>query len=625
MSTPPPDIPHAEGAARQEGIAALRAGDATTARRLLSAAVAHTPDDLEAWLWLSGAVSSDAERRYCLLRVQAISPAHPAAVRGLAMLSVVEPVNPVAAAQRVPVAASAPEPEAVELAALPNEPIPLAAPIPGQPPIIPVASAVVPPPIPVVPQRPQWPFWTAVGGMSLVLLVLIGFVVLRLTTPRAPAQLPVVAEAAEPGTASTLALAVASPIPSTLTTAVASPTRPPPPTTTSQPDVSPVPPTAEPTAAAIAVAPGDDSAPALAARGLVRERRDEDLEGAMADYAAAIALDPTYPDTYYLRAALRYNLDEAKSAQDDYAQALQLDMTSVAALYLKGRVEIARGNKGAGLNAYEEALSLDPGYAPAYYSRGVSRANQGDIKGAIADYTAAIEADPTFAFAYYNRGVWLMNTGQVEPALADYTQAIDLDERYFAAYYNRGYLYAYVYRDYQLAFADFDQAVKYRPRAADARCERGNARARLGDLQGGVEDTTHAIELDPQFACAYYSRAWIYVDLGEHAKAIADYTTYIELNEPGSYFADAYLSRGVSHARLGQIEAAIDDYTQVIALNPQEPHAYNNRGNCYITLGDLKAARDDLTIAAELYRQQEQTDDYNRVLKKLRELDTRTT
>jgi hypothetical protein len=38
---------------------------------------------------------------------------------------------------------------------------------------------------------------------------------------------------------------------------------------------------------------------------LVRERRDEDSKGALADYTAAIALDATYADAYYLRSALR--------------------------------------------------------------------------------------------------------------------------------------------------------------------------------------------------------------------------------------------------------------------------------------------------------------------------------
>lgn len=53
---------------------------------LLAQALAVDPRDDRAWLWLSGVVSSDAERRYCLEQVLALDPAHAAARRGLAQL-----------------------------------------------------------------------------------------------------------------------------------------------------------------------------------------------------------------------------------------------------------------------------------------------------------------------------------------------------------------------------------------------------------------------------------------------------------------------------------------------------------------------------------------------------------
>lgn len=71
----------------REGITALKHGDAVRARELLRQAVEENPDDLKAWLWLSGAVETDKERIECLQRVLELNPDHEAAKLGLAKLT----------------------------------------------------------------------------------------------------------------------------------------------------------------------------------------------------------------------------------------------------------------------------------------------------------------------------------------------------------------------------------------------------------------------------------------------------------------------------------------------------------------------------------------------------------
>jgi len=70
----------------QRGIAALKRGDKSRARELLRQAVEENPEDIQAWLWLSGAVETDQERITCLQRVLELDPDHEAALRGLAKL-----------------------------------------------------------------------------------------------------------------------------------------------------------------------------------------------------------------------------------------------------------------------------------------------------------------------------------------------------------------------------------------------------------------------------------------------------------------------------------------------------------------------------------------------------------
>jgi ribosomal protein L12E/L44/L45/RPP1/RPP2/membrane protein YdbS with pleckstrin-like domain len=71
----------------QQGIAALKAGDKARARFFLRSALESDLDNLQAWMWLSGAVELDDERLTCLQQVMRIDPGNPAAARGIALLT----------------------------------------------------------------------------------------------------------------------------------------------------------------------------------------------------------------------------------------------------------------------------------------------------------------------------------------------------------------------------------------------------------------------------------------------------------------------------------------------------------------------------------------------------------
>ncbi len=70
----------------QQGIAALKAGNRKAAQQILGTVVTENPQDIQAWLWLSGAVEQDEERINCLQQVLRLDPGNQAAARGLAQI-----------------------------------------------------------------------------------------------------------------------------------------------------------------------------------------------------------------------------------------------------------------------------------------------------------------------------------------------------------------------------------------------------------------------------------------------------------------------------------------------------------------------------------------------------------
>ena len=82
-----------------------------------------------------------------------------------------------------------------------------------------------------------------------------------------------------------------------------------------------------------------------------------------------------------------------------------------------------------------------------------------------------------------------------------------------------------------------------------------------------LQDFDNAIQLDPDFALAYYNRGVSYHYLDQYQNAIADYTKAIQLDPD---YALNYLLRSVSHHILGNITQADADKAKGCSFDRSE-------------------------------------------------------
>jgi tetratricopeptide (TPR) repeat protein len=298
------------------------------------------------------------------------------------------------------------------------------------------------------------------------------------------------------------------------------------------------------------------------ARGLARQQKG-DLDGALADYDKAIALDPRNLDTLARRALTKRDKGDWDGALADYNALLALAPDNADAYSNRGYVKQTKGDLDGALADYTEALTRDPTIAKAYYNVGLIKVQRGDIDGGIEAYNKALDLDPKLARAYYNRGSAKNLENNLDGAIADYTQAIDLDPTNAMAFDKRG-LARQAKGDSDGALADFSQALAIDPSLAPAYGSRGEIEVQRGDFNAAVADCTRAIELDPKEQAAFYNRGLAALGLRDLDHAGGDFSKYCDVAPHGPNCDTARLFLWVVGAQQNSRDKADDDLNYAV-------------------------------------------------------------
>ena len=337
-----------------------------------------------------------------------------------------------------------------------------------------------------------------------------------------------------------------------------------------------------------------------------------DRQGAMDDFALAIKLNPNddsgYSMRYLVARVAKFNRDP-QSDIDDLTQLIRLNPYDSSWYQYRAEVKLNLGDRQGAILDYDRSIAIKPN-ADAYYNRGRAKSNLGDKQGAIIDYDKSIALNPKAYNAYNNRGWIKYELGNKQEAMADYNRAIALNPKFALAYNNRGWA-KYESGNKQEAMADYDLAISLDSKLTIAYFNRGFAKDDLGKYQEAIADYDRAITVDPKYASAYNNRGWAKYQLGNKQEARVDYDLAIIINPK---YALAYINRGLAKSDLGDKQGEIIDYDRAIVIDSKYALAYKNRGWAKYELGNKQEAIVDWTRAAELYRQQNNMNSYQKLI-----------
>lgn len=229
----------------------------------------------------------------------------------------------------------------------------------------------------------------------------------------------------------------------------------------------------------------------------------------------------------------------------------------------------------------------------------------------MADYGELLQA-----------GINAKNNENYTEAVDYFTQALALDDHDSKPWFYRANIYNHSLKEYNLALADYDEAIKREPENEFYYYNRALCSLNLGDVDAAREDYNSALAINADYALALWDRALIYAEDEEYAQAIADLTRVLELSpysaaivykdlanvyfqmgdkrqaltyfnqslDLDSYAVYTYKGRGNLYLSLGEYAKSLADYEKVKELNPKDAEAYNKCALIYEKMGDMEAA-----------------------------------
>ena len=148
-----------------------------------------------------------------------------------------------------------------------------------------------------------------------------------------------------------------------------------------------------------------------------------DFDRAIADYDAAIKLQPRSADTHFNRATAWASKGDPDRAIADYDAAIKLDPKEPAAYGGRAVEWAVKGDYARAIADYDAAIKLDPKSSSALLGRGRARLYGGDFQRAVLDLEQAMKSEPNEYTA-----LWLY-LARKRGGGADAEEALDRDTR----------------------------------------------------------------------------------------------------------------------------------------------------------------------------------------------------
>ena len=385
----------------------------------------------------------------------------------------------------------------------------------------------------------------------------------------------------------------------------------------------------------------------------------QDSVKALADYNEAIRLKPKDTQPYEERAQLFYEQGKYDLASADYRKMVELKPGDVMGYMGLGRNANAQERWEEAIKQFDYVTKLESEYSSGYSFRaesyiGLEKWNEAtdDIIKALsidwdrkAHFLALTVKEPAFTILVskmkvqsakapneatwpyiiatmydqaknYNKAIEYYSIannknmsekvyqkisnchfrlGNYEEALTNINQALNMDSTDVNFLAQKANIY-YENGNAKAAVAEWDKVLTMQPEYGFGYYRRGWFKELSGDLEGGLEDLSMAIVLEPKEPYFYETRGDLYAKLGKRDLAEADFKKVIEIEDiPEKYECIQYAYQG-----LGLYDKAKEAMDAIIARDTTDFGNYYDAACLYSRMKDKDNALKYLEKALKL-------------------------
>lgn len=346
-----------------------------------------------------------------------------------------------------------------------------------------------------------------------------------------------------------------------------------------------------------------------------------DTAKALADCAAAIKVDPKNTDLYNDRAQIYYELKKYDLADADYRKMTELKPGDVMGYMGLGRNANAQEHWEDAVKQFDYVMKLSSEYSSGYSFRaesyiGLEKWNEAtdDIVKALnldwdrkAHYLALTVKEPAFTMLVAklkvqsvktpNEATWPYIIGTMYEQAKDYGKAIEyytqanskdaseqILQKIAICHYRLG--------NYEDALTYINQALNMDSTNVNFMAQKANIYYESGDAKAAVTEWDKVLSMQPEYGFGYYRRGWFKELAGDLEGGLEDLTMAIVLEPKESYF---YGTRGDLYKKLGKTDLAEIDFRKVIELE-DAPEKYECIQYAYEGLGMYNKAKEAMDV-----------------------------
>lgn len=541
----------------QEAIAAIRQGQRSRARDLLTRLLRASPNNPEYWLWMSSVVDSHKEQVYCLQSTLRLAPDNQKARQGLVILG-----------------------------ALPADP--------SVKPVPPVSRQWEVTTIDI-PKRRLWDNLFArmlilsSSAVVLIGLIIVGFFIYSsYNQPATVVSKPTRTFGPSPTFTSTPTLIHLTPKPQT-----------PNPLATRQ--IKPLPLHLQLTATYTAT-PLYVNTPRVVNEAYtlgLRALSQSDFETARINFEQALQMEPNAPDIHYYIGETYRLQSKYQAALDAYKQALEVDQDFAPAYLGQARcIMILRPGDNVS-KIIQTAIDKDPHFGEAYLEMAKYLIDKGDFEAASEYLLNAEQLLPGSPLVYLYQAQAYMQSGENMKALEYARKSNRADITLLKSYLILAEA-AYLNNEYQEAIDAIKTFLLYEKEDANAWLIQGQALYATGQYTETITALSQALNLSSNLAAAFRVRGLAYVELGEGQKAVNDIFQAMQL-ETDSFELELGMGRGLYLIdRLADAQPYMNRALNMAETDQQKAQVYFWRAQLYKAAGNLPAALKDWQALLDL-------------------------